>query len=158
MISENIIKQDFIVNELKKDMDNIYLAQLAIARKNIYLEGKELKLTIRKGKKIGIRSGELLKSLENPDYVIRAEGSKFIVSAGIVKHIRFLDMKRIGNRMIYNRQVWGILYNNSLKNIRYRYGNEIANVVHDALRMAFPDEHGTIGKSFGEMYKKVKER
>ncbi|MDR0865337.1 MAG: hypothetical protein LBO74_10475 [Candidatus Symbiothrix sp.] len=157
MISDKITKQDFIIRELKHDLDNIYRTQLAIARENIYVKGASAKIQIRKGKRIGIRTGDLLKSLENPDYMIQTSGDgRFIISAGIVKHMRFIDMKKYGNREIYNKQVWGILYNNSLKNIRFNYGKEIAETVGDALRVAFPDEHGGIGNSFGEKYEKIK--
>jgi len=144
MISDNITKQDFIVQVLERDVHNIYKAQLAIAQKNIYISGKQLKVTKRHGAKIGVRSGALLKSLENPNFMIQAQGEKFIVSAGIVKHMRYLDMKRIsskgkeyGNWKIYNRQVWGILYNNALKDIKFNYGQAISDVVGEKLREAF---------------------
>jgi len=137
MISDNITKQDFIVQVLERDVRNIYKAQLAIAQKNIYIGGKQLKVTKRRGAKIGVRSGALLKSLENPDFMIQAQGGKFIVSAGIVKHMRFIDMKKFGNRKIYNRRVWGILYNNALKDIKFNYGQAISDVVGEKLREAF---------------------
>jgi len=137
MISEKITKQEFIIQVLERDIRNIYKAQLAIAQKNIYVQGKALKKTKRSGPKIGVRSGSLMESLQNPDYLIQAQGEKFIVSAGIVKHMRFLDMKKIGNRKIYNRQVWGILYNNALKDIKFNYGKTISDSVGDALQEAF---------------------
>lgn len=136
MISDKITKQQFIIQVLERDLANIYNVQLAIARHNIYVEGKELKVKKRRGVLIGVRSGRLLKSLENPDYVISASGEKFIVSAGIVKHMRFIDMKKFGNRKIYNRQVWGILYNNSLRAILHEYGKSIRDVVREALEEA----------------------
>jgi len=169
MISDNITKQDFIIQVLERDIRNIYKAQLVIAQQNIYISGKELKETKRRGAKIRVRSGALLKSLENPDFMIQAQGEKFIVSAGIVKHMRFLDMKRISSKgkeydnwKIYNRQVWGILYNNALKDIKYNYGKEIADRVSEALHEAFPGEHSSSGKSsgksFGEQYSDAKKR
>ena len=158
MISENITKQQFIVDILKRDVENIYATQRLIAEKNIYIKGKDLKTSKRKGPTIGVKTGSLLKSLQNPNYSISAEGSKFIVSARIVKHMRFLDMKSIGNWKIYNRQVWGILYNNSLKEIKYGYGQELFDLVREALHDAFGSEHGSSGKSLGEQYNKAKGR
>lgn len=160
MISEGISKQEFIIQVLQRDINNIYKAQLAIARQNIYVEGKALKTKKRGGSKIGIRSGSLLNSLENPDYVIQASGDKFVVSAGIVKHMRFIDMKRYGNRRIYNRQVWGILYNNSLRDIRSGYGKELQDFVGEALHQAFGNEHGSgsSGNKSKKSYAKVKGR
>lgn len=142
MISENITKQQFVINVLKRDIENIYAAQRLIAQRNIYIKGKNLKKTKRKGAVIGEKTGSLLESLQNPNYSIYAEGSEFIVSASIVKYMRFLDMKHIGNRAIYNRQVWGILYNNSLKEIKYGYGQQLHDLVGEALHNAFPGEHG----------------
>jgi len=46
-------------------------------------------------------------------------------------------MKKFGNRKIYNRQVWGILYNNALKDIKFNYGQAISDVVGEKLREAF---------------------
>ena len=60
MISENISKQGFIIQVLERDIRNIYKAQLAIAQKNIYVEGRALQVKKRPGTKIGIRSGSLL--------------------------------------------------------------------------------------------------
>ena len=157
MISENITKQQFIIQVLERDITRIFAAQLAIAQENIYVSGKELKVKKRRGAKIGVRSGALLESLRNPDYYIQAQGDKFIVSAGIVKHMRFIDMQRFGNRRIYNRQIWGILYNNALKDIRFNYGNAIANSVFDDLVEAF-GKPGTKHISFGEAYKRAKAR
>jgi hypothetical protein len=137
MISKDITKGQFIVQMLERDINNIYKAQLAIARQNIYVEGKSLNVKQRKGKKIGVKSGALLDSLQNPDYLIRGEGERFIVSAGIVKHMRFINMKKYGNRKIYNRQVWGILYNNALRDIRYNYGKDIYDYLGQKLKEAF---------------------
>jgi len=144
MISENITKQQFIVQVLDRDIRNIYKAQLAIAQQNIYVEGKNLEIIKRRGPKIGIRSGSLLNSLTNPDYMMQAQGEKFILTGSIVKQMRFIDMKKFGNRKIYNRQVWGILYNNALKDIRYYYGSEIRNFLSEQLQKA-------LGTSLGHM-------
>jgi len=137
MISDNITKQVFIIQVLERDVRNIYKAQLAIAQQNVYISGKALKAAKSRKPKIGVRSGSLLESLQNPDYLMQAQGGQFIVSVGIVKHMRFIDMKKFGNRKIYNRQVWGILYNNAMKDIKYNYGQSISDSVGDALREAF---------------------
>jgi hypothetical protein len=137
MISENITKQQFIINVLERDVKRIFAAQRTIAEQNIYVSGRELKKTKRKGPEIGVRSGSLRRSLETADYAIAAQGERFMLSASIVRHMRFIDMKKYGNRKIYNRQLWGILYNNTLKDIKYNYGNAIADNVFDDLVRAF---------------------
>ncbi|MEA4918165.1 hypothetical protein SDC9_91940 [bioreactor metagenome] len=171
MISDKITKSEFVIQVLERDVKNIYNAQLLIARQNIYIKGRALKKEKRGGALIGRKTGRLLESLENPDYVIAQRGDKFIVSSGIVKHMRFLDMKRLGNRKIYNRQLWGILYNNSLRDIRQGYGKELYDFVGDTLRNAFgtsqsastpsaPSSSGNSGgNSFdGQKYAKAKGR
>ncbi|WP_352422277.1 hypothetical protein [Proteiniphilum sp.] len=137
MISDRITKSEFVIQVLERDVKNIFNAQLLIARQNIYIKGRALKKEKRGGNIIGRKTGRLLESLENPDYVIAQRDDKFIVSSGIVKHMRFLDMKRLGNRKIYNRQVWGILYNNSLRDLRQGYGKELYDFVGAALSEAF---------------------
>jgi hypothetical protein len=144
MISDDIVKEDFIVQVLERDMNRIYGAQLEIARSNTYVEGRKLKKRVRKGKGLGSRTGALVESLENPDFIIQTSGEKFIVSAKIVTHMRFLDMKRHGDWRIYNRQVWGILYNNSLKDIRNNCGRAIADSVGESLHETFGAEEGGV--------------
>ena len=155
MISDNIEKSGFIVETLKRDLYNIYKTQLAIATKNIYVEGKTLKTKIRKGETIKKRTGRLVGSLQNPDFVIQATGQKFIVSANIMKYMRFLDMKKLGNWKIYSRQVWGILYNNAWPDIKFRYGQEIKDRVGDAIKAALGQHasrtsSGTKEKDYGK--------
>jgi hypothetical protein len=136
MISDNIAKSSFIADVLKRDIANIYRAQLAIAKYNIRIEGKELKIKKKTGATLNVRSGRLLNSLEHPDFIVQSGGTHFTVSSKIMTYMRFLDMKRSGNWKIYNRQVWGILYNNALRDIRYRYGQDIYDSVRKALEQA----------------------
>lgn len=136
MISENITKQEFVIQILQRDLKNIYKAQLAIARNSTYIEGKELNIKKYNNQKIGVQSRALLQSLENPDYVIQTSGDKFIVTGNIVKKMRFLDMKKYGNLRIYNRQVWGILYNNAYRDIRFNYGKAISDLLGEKLNEA----------------------
>jgi len=137
MVTEQMTKSQFVVEVLNRDIDNIYSAQLLIAEKNIRLQGASLKQVKRSGNKIGTRSGELLEALRDPDYSIAGVDGKFQVQAYIPLQARFLDMRHLGNWMIYNRQVWGILYRNSLIDIKYRYGDQIWNQLGSALHDAF---------------------
>lgn len=137
MISDQIVKSEFVTGILERDIKNIYSAMELVAKSNVYIEGKALKEKKRRGAKIGKQSGALINSLENPVYSIIGINGKFIITAGIVLHERFLDMKKMGNRRIYNRQVWGILYNNALPDIKYNYGTEIRDIVGESLKQAF---------------------
>jgi hypothetical protein len=45
-------------------------------------------------------------------------------------------MKDHGNWRIYNRQVWGILYNNALQDIKSGYGSQLHDYIGKMLRDA----------------------
>ena len=137
MITEEMTKTDFVTEILKRDMENIRKAQLNIATKNEYVEGKELKTRKRRGKTIADSNAGIVESLRNANYTIIATGSSFRIEADVLKKLRFYDMKHLGNWRIYNRQVWGILYNNALIDIKYRYGQKIRDVLGEALNDAF---------------------
>jgi hypothetical protein len=145
MLSDRIIKKDFIVKTLRRDMEHIYDAMTLIARANIYREGKDLRMKRREGATLRRRTGALLDTLAARDYGITTDDDRFLITARFIKHLRFLDMKRLGSRSmktygnwkIYNRQVRGILYNNALPDIRYGIGTEAVDEIGAALREAF---------------------
>ncbi|MFK2785139.1 hypothetical protein ACIXWU_07090 [Bacteroides fragilis] len=60
-----------------------------------------------------------------------------VATSNVPLYIRFLDMKKHGNYGIYNRQVWGILWNNSLQTIKYGYGKEVRDRIYAGLQEAF---------------------
>lgn len=130
-------KTQFVTEVLARDVQNIYKAQLNIATKNEYVEGRELKTRKRRGKTIADSNAAVVESLQNPNYTITATGDSFRIEANVLKKLRFFDMKHLGNWRIYNRQVWGILYNNSLIDIKYRYGQKLRDTLGEALNEAF---------------------
>lgn len=134
--SDNISQADFVRQILERDIRNIYRAQHLIVSQRIYLAGKDLKATKRK-KGVNRQTGRLEDSLASPDFYMKSEGENFKIAGNYPLYIRFLDMKDKSNLQIYNRQIWGILYNNALKDIRYKYGEAIADTVGDKLRTAF---------------------
>lgn len=136
MITEQFTKSEFMVEIVNRDVVNIFRAQLLIAEKNIRLQGANLE-QVRGGGKIGVRSGNLLKSLRDPSYSIAAVNGRLQMSASVPIQTRFLDMKRRGNWMIYNRQIWGILYRNTKIDLKYRYRDGIRDSLGAALQNAF---------------------
>jgi hypothetical protein len=134
--SDSMAPDEFIRQIFERDARNIYRAQKLIVSQRIYLAGKDLKATQR-AKGIQRRTGTLEDSLTNPDFIIQSQGEVFNIIAKYPLYIRFLDMKHLGNWMIYNKQIWGILFSNALPDIRYRYGDHIADAVGNALRNAF---------------------
>jgi len=134
--SGNMSQDEFIRRVLERDARNIHRAQELIVSHKVYLAGKDLKATKRK-KGIQRRTGMLEDSVSNPDFYMKSEGETFVVAANYPLYIRFLDMKHIGNWRIWNRQVWGILYNNALPDIKNKFGQFISDTLGEALRAAF---------------------
>lgn len=134
--SGSMAPDEFIRQIFERDAKNIYRSQKLIISQRIYLEGKELKATQR-SRGIKRRTGRLEDSLSNPDFIVQSQGERFNIIAEYPLYIRFLDMKHLGNWMIYSKQIWGILFSNALPDIKYRYGDYIADTVGNALRNAF---------------------
>lgn len=99
-----------IHNELLRGMQQIFRNQREIARVNIY--GKS-------GPYAGRRTGRLREFLDNPEYDVQTGNLGVHGHIDYPLYIRFLDMKKNGNNKIYNRQVWGILYKETFRHIRY---------------------------------------
>lgn len=114
-------KAEYFREQLEKGVRDIYEAQLLIATQRIYQVGSSRRLYQGVGRRVQGRSGELRRSLENPSYKLAVSGGEVELQARIPEYIRFLDMKKYGNFRIYNRQVWGILYKETLNNIKYEF-------------------------------------
>lgn len=146
-MNEDLIKQEFIRENIEKDFRAIFEAQRLIALERIYTrtnysrEGRSFYQEQGYGRLVKGSSGELLKALRNPVYSINLSGVGVIATSNVPLYIRFLDMKAHGNYGIYNRQIWGILYNNTLMNIRDGYGKEVRERIYAKLQEAFPGEH-----------------
>lgn len=141
-MNEDLIKQEFIRERVEKDIRAIFEAQLLIARERIYTrtryskEGRSFYQEQGTGATLD-RDSLLLKALETPQCKIEASGNGIISTSNIPMYMRFMDMKRVGNWQIYNRQVWGILYNNTINAIRYEYGKQVRDQIYARLANAF---------------------
>jgi len=137
MISNNIIKQQFITGVLNEGFRQINEAQRKIATENIYAKGKKKVIEKREGKTIQQSGYEsLVKSLISPPYDLKVSGTTAFMTNRILKQMRFLDMKNYGNWRIYNAQVWGILYNETLPEIKYGFGDEVYKEISKQLETA----------------------
>ena len=108
-MSENF-KTDFFTDRIGRGIQDIFQAQLDIATKRIYQKGRERK-----------RSGALMAALQNPNYSVIPDGEGVIARSNLPLYTRFLDMKKHGNYQIYNRQIYGILYHDTLGKVKYEY-------------------------------------
>lgn len=115
------IKAQYFRQHLEKGIRDIFEAQHLIATQRIYQKGASRRLERLKGSTLRGRSGVLLYALTYPEYKITPDGEGVKTESIVPTYIRFLDMKEHGNFMIYNRQIWGILYSETRRNIKYEY-------------------------------------
>ena len=83
------------------------------------------------------RSGQLQKALESPVVSLAGAGSSLTAAASYPTYIRFLDMKRLGNYRIYNRPIWGILYKETLQDIRHEFREWLGKLMHTSISKSF---------------------
>lgn len=110
----------------------IFNEQRSIAARKIYE-----KQAYRTDGTLRSRSGMLQKALESPAFTLEARGTSLSASATYPTYLRFLDMKRLGNYRIYNRPVWGILYKETLRDIRYEFRDWLRKVVRDTISNSY---------------------
>lgn len=114
-------KAQYFKEQAEKGIREIFARQREIASERIYRTQEGMKS----------RSGRLMESLTNPKYSVSTPGEGLQAETEVPTYIRFLDMKRYGNHRIYNRQIWGILYKETLQNIKYEF--------RDWIRECFPE-------------------
>jgi hypothetical protein len=114
---------------IQRGIRDIFNAQLQIAEQRIYGFNRRPELISR-------RTGNLRQSLAAARHSVSHGGQQLTATAQVPLYIRFLDMKKHGNYKIYNRQIYGILYNRVLNRIRYGYTDEIAQQIRERLIQA----------------------
>lgn len=124
----------FLKETLQKGIRDIFEAQRLIAREKIYQTGHERTREKRDGRSFRSRSGRLMEALNNPDYLLSTDSSGGVhADLNYPIQIRFLDMKRLGNWKIYNRQIWGILFKETFIEMRYGLSDWLQKFTHDTL-------------------------
>ena len=119
-MAENF-KTDFFTDRIGRGIQDIFQAQLNIATKRIYQKGRARKKVQGYGTLVQGRSGALMAALQDPNYSVVPDGEGVIAHSNLPLYTRFLDMKKHGNYQIYNRQIYGILYHDTLGKIKYEY-------------------------------------
>ena len=153
-MNEDLIKQEFVRENIERDIRAIFEAQYLIATERVYTpvpgqgsasvrpeSDRWLRRSLVReqgyGRLVRGTTGLLLSALRNPVYSVGFSGRGVVATSNVPLYIRFLDMKKHGNYGIYNRQVWGILWNNSLQTIKYGYGKEVRDRIYAGLQEAF---------------------
>lgn len=83
------------------------------------------------------RSGRLQQALASPSFSITGSGAGISAMAEYPTYLRFLDMKRLGNYRIYNRPIWGILYKETFRDIRFEFSDWQRKNIAASIRESF---------------------
>lgn len=135
--SWNPIREEFFKRTIENDFRKIYKAQLEIATNRVYTKGKRKTTVQGYGMAMQNRSGHLRATLEAAN--IRISGvNPLIMETSYPVYIRFLDMKTKGNFQIYNRQIWGVLYNETLPELKFGLTETIRKEIRSQLEDLFP--------------------
>jgi hypothetical protein len=131
MITDDLIKKEFISGIIKRDMKLIYETQEAVVR-DVFPNG----------------SGALADHLARQPFVLSTNGEQQTFSARVFPYLRFLDIKYNRSRenmhtrrklALYNRVVYGVLYNETLPDLRYGLTADIRKGIAENLLSANPD-------------------
>lgn len=131
-MNDNNRVSEYFTEHIRRGFRNIFEEQRRIAANKIY--GKQAYRTDGTRRS---RSGTLMKALESPSFSLDGSGSTLSASVKYPTYLRFLDMKRLGNYRIYNRPIWGILYKQTFRDIRYEYRVWLDDFTQRTLTQAF---------------------
>ncbi len=143
----NPIREAFFKRTLENDFRTIYQRQLEIAESGTYHHGSGGKRESYRAQSIGNKSGTLRSHLASAPVRIDTSGQSLSLHTKYPIYIRFLDMKRKGNWAIYNRQIWGILYNETLPELKFGLTESIADEIRGQLEGLFPRGEGEHSKA-----------
>lgn len=126
MTQTDPIRDAFFRRTLERDFKTILQRQLAIAQERVYRNYNRRKL----------HSGRLRSFLASGEMTVGTNPIHIQVNYPI--QIRFLDMRKNGNLRIYNRQIWGKIYGETLPELRYGFTDEVRREVETQLKGLFP--------------------
>lgn len=133
----NPVREEFFKRTLSRDFKTIYQRQLDIAERGIYREGRQLKVRFRPDKIVPGRTGHLRDRLAAAEFQITGV-DPIMLETGYPLYIRFLDMREKRDLRIYNRQIWGIVYNNALPDLRAGMSDSLRKEIRNRLEKLFP--------------------
>jgi hypothetical protein len=116
MITENIIKTEFVLDALKHQTNIFYKREID-----------------RFGKYLHSKSGSTLKSLLTPDYRITASEEDFQVVAKITKQLRFQDF---GLRKLYTKPMHAVFLGRVKNRLQYGLTEEIREKIVNELQQS----------------------
>lgn len=128
MITDEIIKKEFIHQIVTRDIELIYTTQEKVIR-TVFPGG----------------TGNLADFLSRKPITISGEGLERTFYMRVFSYLRFLDIRYRKDRMetrlhlaLYNRVIWGVLYNETMPDLRYGLTSEIRKKITAQLQAANP--------------------
>lgn len=127
MVTDEIIKKQFVHQTLKEGILKIYSAQENVVRNNLQR-----------------RTGRLMTVLSAHQFESQESQTSQKVFVRLLPYLRFLDMQyrtrndRIAkfkrrNLALYNRVVWGVLYHETFPELRFGFTNEVRDGIRKML-------------------------
>lgn len=131
MITEEIIRKQFVHQILRRDAAFIYDTQARVLRE--YFTNR--------------RAMNLASFLKSRPFSISGEGLKPAYHFNILSYLRFLDIKYSRENMglrsrlaLYNRVIWGRLYHETVNDLRYGLTQDIKDSIAAKLREISPEK------------------
>lgn len=131
MVTDELIKKQYIRQIMKRDAAFIYDTQAEVLRRNFSNE----------------RTRELASFLSKRPYQIVDDGLRPTYYFFIFPYLRFLDIKysrqQEGLRArlaLYNRVIWGRLYNETINDLRYGLTQDMKKQIREWLEKMSPDK------------------
>lgn len=127
MVTDEIIKKQFVHQTLKEGILKIYSTQENVVRTNLQR-----------------RTGRLMTVLSAHQFESEETQTSQKVFVRLLPYLRFLDMQyrtrndRIAkfkrrNLALYNRVVWGVLYHETFPELRFGFTNEVRDGIRKLL-------------------------
>lgn len=124
MITNEFVKTTFIHTIVSRDINRIYQTQEDVIRQNFPNNTRSL-----------------ANFLSSRPFYLTSFGMNKMYRMSIFSYLRFLDIKYSGRSQmdirrklaIYNRVVWGVLYNETLQDLRYGFTNQVQKYIRETL-------------------------
>ncbi|MDR1524748.1 MAG: hypothetical protein LBS79_05770 [Tannerella sp.] len=124
MITNELIKERFIVQTLIPDLDRIKADQLS------RLHG----VPERARRLFDIPA--IRTALQGQKRTVTAANGNVVITEQVDKRIRYLDMRRLGNVRIYNKVLFPLIYRSALARIHYGFTEEVRRNIREKLTEA----------------------
>ncbi|NDV46196.1 hypothetical protein D0T49_03960 [Paludibacter sp. 221] len=123
MISDKIIKDGFVTKTLRAGTNKVFELQSEIAHEILQQ-----------------RTGRLFANLEERKFGLDVKSEHYTVTVRILNYLRFQDIryndKLRSDLHLYNRTVWGVLYGETLPELKYGLTDEIREAIRKRLEAA----------------------